>query len=59
MFRYTNYVMYLAPLGVGAAHGGHRGSKGLAVLFGLGKLVLTLYAHAGVLRGGGAGRGDR
>ena len=44
MFRYTNYVMYLAPLGVGAAIAATVGSKGLGVLFGLGKLVLTMYA---------------
>ena len=44
MFRYTNYVMYLAPLGVGAAIAVTVGSKGVGVLFGLGKLILTMYA---------------
>ena len=44
MFRYTKYVMYLAPLGVGAALAVTVGSKGIAVLFGLGKLIITLYA---------------
>ena len=44
MFRYTNYVMYLAPLGVGAAIAVTVASKGSAVLLGLGKLVLTMYA---------------
>src|SRR5207302_2601540 len=44
MFRYTKYVMYLAPLGVGAAIAVTVGSKGVAVLFGLGKLIVTLYA---------------
>ncbi|HUQ94683.1 MAG TPA: cation:dicarboxylase symporter family transporter [Bryobacteraceae bacterium] len=44
MFRYTKYVMYLAPLGVGAAMAVTVGSKGFGVLFGLGKLILTLYA---------------
>ncbi len=43
MFRYTKYVMYLAPLGVGAAMAATIGSKGLGVLLGLGKLILTLY----------------
>jgi len=43
MFRYTRYVMYLAPLGVGAAIAVTVGSKGIAVLVGLGKLVLTMY----------------
>jgi proton glutamate symport protein len=44
MFRYTKYVMYLAPLGVGAALAVTVGSKGIAVLFGLGKLIVTMYA---------------
>ena len=44
MFRYTKYVMYLAPFGVGAAIAVTVGSKGIAVLFGLGKLILTMYA---------------
>jgi proton glutamate symport protein len=43
MFRYTRYVMYLAPLGVGAAIAVTIGSKGLRVLFGLGKLIATMY----------------
>jgi proton glutamate symport protein len=44
MFRYTHYVMYLAPLGVGAAIAVTVASKGSSVLLGLGKLVLTMYA---------------
>jgi proton glutamate symport protein len=44
MFRYTKYVMYLAPLGVGAAIAVTVGAKGVGVLFGLGKLILTMYA---------------
>lgn len=44
MFRYTNYVMYLAPFGVGAAIAVTVASKGSGVLLGLGKLVLTMYA---------------
>lgn len=44
MFRYTKYVMYLAPFGVGAAIAVTVGSKGFGVLFGLGKLILTMYA---------------
>lgn len=43
MFRYTKYVMYVAPFGVGAAIAVTIGSKGIGVLFGLGKLVGTLY----------------
>jgi len=44
MFRYTRYVMYLAPMGVGAAIAVTVGSKGFGVLFSLGKLILTMYA---------------
>ncbi|MEO8027759.1 MAG: cation:dicarboxylase symporter family transporter [Bryobacteraceae bacterium] len=44
MFRYTNYVMYLAPIGVFGAMASTVGSKGLGILQYLGKLVLTLYA---------------
>jgi len=44
MFRYTKYVMYLAPLGVGAAMAHTIGANGIGVLLGLGKLILTLYA---------------
>jgi proton glutamate symport protein len=43
MFRYTRYVMYLAPFGVGAAIAVTVGSEGLGVLLSLGKLVGTLY----------------
>ncbi len=43
MFEYTRYVMYLAPIGVGAAMAVTVGSKGFGVLFGLGKLILTMY----------------
>ncbi len=43
MFRYTRYVMFLAPIGVGAAIAVTVGTKGVGVLFGLGKLILTMY----------------
>jgi proton glutamate symport protein len=43
MFRYTNYVMLFAPLGVFGAMAATVGDKGLKVLLNLGKLVLTLY----------------
>ncbi len=43
MFRYTKYVMYTAPFGVAAAIAVAIGSKGLGVLFGLGKLAGSLY----------------
>jgi proton glutamate symport protein len=44
MFRYTKYVMYLAPFGVGAALAVAVGTNGLGVLRDLGKLVVTMYA---------------
>jgi proton glutamate symport protein len=43
MFKFTNVVMYLAPIGVGAAMAFTVGQMGLGVLINLGKLVLTLY----------------
>ncbi len=43
MFRYTKYVMYAAPVGVAAAMAYAVGSHGAAVLWSLGKLILTLY----------------
>lgn len=46
MFQFTKYVMYMAPLGVGAAIAVTVGSKGVGVLFGLSKLVITMYAAA-------------
>jgi proton glutamate symport protein len=46
MFRYTRYVMYLAPLGVGAALAVVIGNKGVGVLFGLGKLIATMYVSS-------------
>jgi proton glutamate symport protein len=44
MFKFTNLVMYLAPLGVGAAVAYTVGHTGIAVLGSLFKLLLTLYA---------------
>jgi Na+/H+-dicarboxylate symporter len=44
MFKFTNIVMYLAPLGVGAAIAYTVGHTGLAILGSLLKLLLTLYA---------------
>ena len=44
MFKYTGYVMYLAPIGVGAAMAVTIGKNGVGVLFSLSKLVGTLYA---------------
>jgi proton glutamate symport protein len=43
MFKFTNYVMMFAPIGVGAATAHTVGTQGLGVLLHLGKLILTLY----------------
>jgi proton glutamate symport protein len=43
MFKFTNIVMYFAPIGVGAAMAFTVGQMGLGVLLNLGKLLLTLY----------------
>jgi len=48
MFRYTHYVMYTAPFAVCAALAVTVGGKGLGVLLGLGKLILTLYVALAV-----------
>jgi len=44
MFKFTNIVMYFAPIGIGAAMAVTIGHSGLGVLLDLGKLVGTLYA---------------
>jgi proton glutamate symport protein len=43
MFKFTNIVMFFAPIGVGAAMAYTVGQMGLGVLVNLGKLLLTLY----------------
>ncbi len=43
MFRFTNIVMYFAPIGVGGAMAYTVGHMGLGVLVNLGKLLLTIY----------------
>jgi proton glutamate symport protein len=43
MFRFTNLVMYFAPIGVGAAMAYTVGHMGIAVLLPLVKLLLTAY----------------
>jgi proton glutamate symport protein len=44
MFRFTEFVMKFAPVGVGAAMAYTVGHSGLKILGNLGELVLTLYA---------------
>ncbi len=43
MFKFTNYVMMFAPIGVGAAMAHTVGTQGLGVLTHLGNLILSLY----------------
>jgi Na+/H+-dicarboxylate symporter len=43
MFKFTNIVMYFAPVGVGAAIAYTIGTTGMGVLVNLAKLLLTLY----------------
>src|ERR1700741_2048834 len=43
MFKFTNYVMMFAPIGVGAAMAHTIGTQGPSVLVNLGKLILSLY----------------
>ena len=43
MFKFTNYVMMFAPVGVGAAMAHTVGTQGLGVLGYLGKLILSFY----------------
>jgi proton glutamate symport protein len=43
MFKFTNYVMMFAPIGVGAAMAHTIGTQGLSVLVNLGKLIGSLY----------------
>ena len=55
-FRYTGFVMYLAPFAVFAAMASTVAGNGFGVLFGLGKLIFTAYMaqllYAGVFLGG-------
>ncbi|MGA8529379.1 MAG: cation:dicarboxylase symporter family transporter [Acidobacteriaceae bacterium] len=48
MFAFTNIVMLMAPLGVGAALAFTVAQSGLGVMFNLGKLLLTLYVALGI-----------
>jgi len=43
MFKFTNYVMMFAPIGVGAAMAHTVATQGLGVLANLGQLILSLY----------------
>jgi proton glutamate symport protein len=43
MFKFTNFVMMFAPIGVGAAMAHTVATQGIGVLANLGKLILSLY----------------
>ena len=57
MFKFTGIVMKFAPIGIFGAVTATIGKNGLEVLFGLGKLVGTLYLAPDRLRPGRAGAG--
>src|SRR5580692_3011952 len=48
-FRFTNYVMLLAPIGVFGAIAATIGTNGTKVLVNLGKLIATLYAAQAIV----------
>src|SRR6201982_2400072 len=48
MFKFTNYVMMFAPIGVGAAMAHTIGTQGPGVLVNLGKLIGSLYLAPGI-----------
>jgi proton glutamate symport protein len=52
MFKFTNLVMLLAPLGVGAAIAYTVASTGMGILGNLAKLIATLYVALAVFVGG-------
>ncbi len=49
MFKFTNYVMMFAPIGVGAAMAHTIATQGLRVLVNLGNLILSLYVALVIL----------
>src|SRR3954451_5060451 len=49
MFKFTNYVMMSAPIGVGAAMAHTIATQGLGVLIHLGNLILSLYVALVIL----------
>ncbi|HSQ25046.1 MAG TPA: cation:dicarboxylase symporter family transporter [Pyrinomonadaceae bacterium] len=51
MFKFTNYVMMFAPIGVGAAMAHTIATNGLSVLVNLGKLIGSLYLALVILVG--------
>jgi proton glutamate symport protein len=52
MFKFTNIIMYFAPIGVGAAIAYTVGHMGLGILLNLFQLLLTLYVALFVFLGG-------
>ena len=48
MFKFTEYVMYFAPIGIFGAIAYTVGSNGIAILFNYGKIILSLYTALAV-----------
>jgi proton glutamate symport protein len=48
MFKVTSYVMWIAPVGVGAAVAVTIGQSGIGAIGGISRMVLTLYAALGI-----------
>ena len=48
MFKFTEYVMVFAPIGIFGAIAYTVGSNGIAILFNYGKIILSLYVALGV-----------
>ena len=47
MFKFTEYVMYFAPIGIYGAIAYTIGSNGLSILWNYGKIILSLYVALG------------
>ncbi len=47
MFKFTEYVMYFAPIGIFGAIAYTVGSNGILILFNYGKIILSLYVALG------------
>lgn len=48
MFKFTEYVMFFAPIGIFGAIAYTVGSNGISILFNYGKIILSLYAALAV-----------
>ena len=48
MFKFTEYVMWFAPMGIFGAISYTVGSNGISILFNYGKIIMSLYVALGV-----------